>query len=164
VPDRRAEGVVGVLQVGEGGVATALGDDHAGEDRPQRRVWHEGHVGVPGVVLVLVAVAGILTAAGGVDLEHLGVLGVERGQHGVGRRELTELPTQRHQLGGGQVLASEDEELVLGEGVVEGVGGPGAEGLAQVDAGHLGGEGAPEAGDRESGEHGGGGHGARLTP
>ena len=103
------------LQVCEGGVAADGRDHHAGEERAERWVRHEGHVGVPRVVLPLVPVARVGARARRVDLEHLRVLRVDRRHHRVRQRELAEQPAGRDQLVRAEVLAGEHQHLVLGQ-------------------------------------------------
>ena len=99
-----AERVVGALQVGERGVAPDRWDHDPVEQRSQGRVGHERHIGVPGVVLPLVLVPLVGARPGGVDLQHLGMIGIERREHRVGGRERSEETAGSNELVGREVL------------------------------------------------------------
>ena len=112
---RLAQGGVGGLEIREGGVTPSRRNHLGLQQRAQRRGRHERHIGVPGVVLVLVPIAGIGPGPGGVDLQHLGLVG-QAGHDRMGRRELAEALGERHQLGRRKVLAGQEDDLVLDQG------------------------------------------------
>ncbi len=92
-----------------------------------------------------------------VDLEHLLVV-LEARDHGVGDGDLAEGGGEFLVLVGGQVLAREEDHLVVEEGLADGGQRLGVERLVQVDVADLGADRAREGRDVEL-DGGGGGHG-----
>ena len=95
-----------------------------------------------------------------IDLEHLLVV-LEAGDHGVGHGDLAEGARELLVLLGAEVLAREEDDLVVEERLADGGQRLGVERVVEVEAADLGADGARERCDVEL-DRGGSGHGAPL--
>ena len=155
---RRGQTLVGRLGVRPQGVAAGLGDHDGVEDGAQRRRLHEGDVGVPVLPVVVLGSGAAHEGAGFrvVDLEDLLVV-LEPGDDGVGHGDLAEERGEFLVLLGGEVLAGEEDDLVVEEGLPDRGQRFGIERLVEVDVADLGADRARQGRDVEL-DGGDGGH------
>ena len=145
---RLGQPVVGVLQAGPHRVAADVGDLEHVEDRPEGRGVEEGHVGVPPVGPVLLAVDG----------QHLGVA-LDVLDHRVALGDHPELPGEVGLLLGGELLVPEEDHVVAVEGGPHGRHRLLAQRPGEVDPGDLG---PDQRGERADVELRGGHHGTSV--
>ncbi len=117
----------------------ACGDHDGVEDRAQRRGLHERDVGVPALAVAVLPTHAVGEPAGlgVVDLEDLLVL-LDSGDHRVRHGDRAEGGGELLVLGRGEMLAREEDDLVVEEGLADGRQRLGVEGLMQVDAADFG--------------------------
>ena len=118
------------LEVGPVGVAAVRGQRHRAQDRAQRRPLHEGDVGVPDVG------EPVVRAVEGVDLL---VRVVDPGHHRVRHREAAHPVAECHLAVGVELLAGEEQHLVVRQRLPDGGDRLVVRG-GQVQAAHLGAE------------------------
>ena len=134
---------VGGLGVGPQGVTPRLGDHDGVEDRTKGRGLDEGDVGVPALAVAVLAphAVGELARLRVVDLEDLLVLLDPRDDR-VRDRDRAERCGEFLVLARGQMLAGEEDDLVVEQRLADGRQRVGVERLVQVDAADLGSDGA----------------------
>jgi len=154
--DRLRQAFVGRIGVRPQGVAAGLGDHDGVENGAERGRLDEGHVGVPlvrGFALAAVDLGPLvhpvqIAGLGVVDLEDLAVFADAR-DHRVGVGDLAEVERELLVLGGGEVLAGQEDHLVVQKGLPDGRHRRRVERLMEIDIAYLGADGARQPGDVE---------------